>query len=235
MSQSEDQTGQSEDQTREAGVLYLVVCSRHGSRYLDLAGPEEMCPDCRVQSDSQLSAEPARTVYESEIVDQPVSGFAVPADYELYRKLGGQYRRMGSDMIRKYRMCCLSYPGELHALTCLTRRAATSTYQDTVAKAEGRVGIMYGLSNQSLTPVEMEEYLSAIRETVDRCVGDSDDPMATAIGVVIGAASMCWTNPGGAGVFDAERAEGLIRILRTWIMEQSGTADAKNVGEKTDG
>lgn len=41
-------------------ALHLVVCPTHGSRYLDLAerwSPEEMCPDCRVQSN-----EPARMV-----------------------------------------------------------------------------------------------------------------------------------------------------------------------------
>jgi hypothetical protein len=34
----------------------------------------------------------------------------------------------------------------------------------------------------------------------------TDEDAFTAVGLAIGAASVCWENPGGAGVFDSTRA-----------------------------
>lgn len=34
-----------------------------------------------------------------------------------------------------------------------------------------------------------------------------------AVGISIGAASMCWTNPGGAGEFDSTRAANIVEEL----------------------
>jgi hypothetical protein len=37
-----------------------------------------------------------------------------------------------------------------------------------------------------------------------------DTPIHQIIGEAVGAASVCWSNPGGAGVFDSERASAIV-------------------------
>lgn len=47
------------------------------------------------------------------------------------------------------------------------------------------------------------------------------DSMEEAIGLAIGAASVCWENPGGAGVFESGRAAaisaGLLELVRGYV------------------
>lgn len=47
------------------------------------------------------------------------------------------------------------------------------------------------------------------------------DSLEEAVGLAIGAASVCWTNPGGAGVFlsgrAAEISEALVELVRDYV------------------
>jgi hypothetical protein len=50
-----------------------------------------------------------------------------------------------------------------------------------------------------------------------------------AIGLAIGAASMCWENPGGAGVFDSSRAGLLSKLLYEHVQLRWSLADSRPV------
>lgn len=59
---------------------------------------------------------------------------------------------------------------------------------------------------QLVTP---EQFADSVRAEIARAGGD----FFTAAGVVIGAASMCWENPAGAGVFQSSHAAALVPVL----------------------
>lgn len=46
---------------------------------------------------------------------------------------------------------------------------------------------------------------------------DQSLSLEEAIGQAIGAGSMCWENPAGAGEFDSRRAGEIVRALKDWI------------------
>lgn len=48
---------------------------------------------------------------------------------------------------------------------------------------------------------------------------DNDTPLEEAIMQALGAASVCWENPGGAGVFISDRAELIAKELMHFILE----------------
>lgn len=54
-----------------------------------------------------------------------------------------------------------------------------------------------------------DEYKASIRQEIER----HGDNFETAAGIIIGAASMCWATPEGAGVFDSQRASALVDLL----------------------
>jgi hypothetical protein len=150
-------------------ALHLVHCPRHGNRYVDLAGPEEMCPACRVQDGSQISVEPAED-------DTNPFLMALAPKWPYAREKPPYPRVRWHDDLRQ----------------------------------------------------DLPAYLNSVRTTINRCAEESDDPLRAAIGVAMGAASTCWTNLAGAGIFDSDRAEGLVHMLADWVREQSGVSDAKS-------
>jgi hypothetical protein len=48
-------------------------------------------------------------------------------------------------------------------------------------------------------------------------VSRGEDPIATLVGTLAGAVSVCWESPGGAGVFDSERAAALVEDAVEWL------------------
>jgi hypothetical protein len=62
-------------------------------------------------------------------------------------------------------------------------------------------------------PADLEAYKASVREEIARHGGDP----ATAVGFVVGAASSCWSNLGGAGVFESERASALVDVLLEYV------------------
>ncbi len=44
-----------------------------------------------------------------------------------------------------------------------------------------------------------------------------EDALATVIGQLAGYASVCWENPGGAGVFDSDRAKDAVDSVLAWL------------------
>jgi hypothetical protein len=60
-----------------------------------------------------------------------------------------------------------------------------------------------------VTEEELQAYVQSVHKEIDRAGGG---PLAL-FGIVIGAASVCWSNPEGAGVFDSQRASALIDLL----------------------
>jgi hypothetical protein len=62
---------------------------------------------------------------------------------------------------------------------------------------------------------DLTDYIESVHKEIDRNGGD----ISTAIGIVIGAASACWSNLEGAGVFESERASALVDVL----LERVGT------------
>jgi hypothetical protein len=48
-----------------------------------------------------------------------------------------------------------------------------------------------------------------------------DATLWEAIGQAVGAASMCWEHPGGAGVFDADKALWVAQGLERWLREHA--------------
>lgn len=135
------------------------------------------------------------------------------------------------------RMCCLSYPGQEHSVKCPTRVKASYqevSYQEVATEMEGQTGLIYGLcipkvrqtGVEMMDKNEMDAYVEAVKETIDRVTRDSEDPLAAAIGIVLGSASMAWSNPRGAGVFDSQRAEALIHVLKRWLVARLATENA---------
>ena len=61
---------------------------------------------------------------------------------------------------------------------------------------------------EQATP-NLAEYIDGIRHEIKR----SGDTPEMAAGIIIGAASMCWDNMAGAGVFDSRRASALVDLL----------------------
>lgn len=59
---------------------------------------------------------------------------------------------------------------------------------------------------------DLTAYIASLREEIDRHGGD----LPSAVGLVIGAASSCWTNLAGAGVFESDRASALIDLLLSY-------------------
>lgn len=59
---------------------------------------------------------------------------------------------------------------------------------------------------------DMNAYIASLREEIDRHGGD----LPAAVGMVIGAASSCWTNLKGAGVFESDRAAALVDLLLSY-------------------
>lgn len=49
---------------------------------------------------------------------------------------------------------------------------------------------------------------------------DSPDSATSAITQAVGAASMCWENPGGAGEFQSEQALSVVEGLVAWLRGQ---------------
>lgn len=46
---------------------------------------------------------------------------------------------------------------------------------------------------------------------------DGADTLESAVFQALGAASVCWENPGGAGVFESDRAKAIGDELVAWI------------------
>lgn len=57
------------------------------------------------------------------------------------------------------------------------------------------------------------EPLEASTDPIAAAIGDPDISLEEAVGRAIGAASMCWENPGGAGEFDSVAASRIVRLL----------------------
>ena len=62
-------------------------------------------------------------------------------------------------------------------------------------------------------PVDLEEFKANIRDEIARHGGDQ----ATAVGIVVGAASSCWSNLGAAGVFESQHASALVDVLLEYV------------------
>ena len=77
----------------------------------------------------------------------------------------------------------------------------------------------FGVFQRHLPRTAMDEYLKSVERTIAKAVADADKPLVAAIGVVLGAASSCWTNLEGAGTFESDRAAGLITVLEKWVIE----------------
>jgi hypothetical protein len=57
------------------------------------------------------------------------------------------------------------------------------------------------------------------REEWAHTLGNADN-IAEAIGIALGAASMCWENPAGAGTFESDRASVLVDVLTEYVLDQ---------------
>lgn len=63
-----------------------------------------------------------------------------------------------------------------------------------------------------MTETEIETYIAGVREAIDR----EDGSLPSAVGIIIGAASMCWEHVDRAGVFQPDRASALIDLLLSY-------------------
>lgn len=50
-------------------------------------------------------------------------------------------------------------------------------------------------------------------------VSRGEDPIATLIGQLAGAASVCWENPAGAGAFESDRAAAMVEDAVEWLRQ----------------
>jgi hypothetical protein len=62
-----------------------------------------------------------------------------------------------------------------------------------------------------------------------------DVPVHEAVMQALGAASVCWSNPGGAGVFDPERAEAIGNELLDLLRRKLWTSSPPATGRDSDG
>lgn len=74
---------------------------------------------------------------------------------------------------------------------------------------------------------EIVAYIDSIREEIDRHNGS----LPTAVGIVVGAASMCWPLPGGASVFQSQRASALVDLLLSYTGSSEPVSSRDAVGE----
>lgn len=55
--------------------------------------------------------------------------------------------------------------------------------------------------------------------------------LETAVGIAIGAGSVCWTTPEGSGIFDSERASEIVDELVAWVNDHYTVADPHLLSE----
>jgi hypothetical protein len=64
--------------------------------------------------------------------------------------------------------------------------------------------------------------------------GSAGPSLEGAVFLALGAASVCWENPGGAGAFDATRAEEIGHALLSFIRENTLPAPAQSTKHNPD-
>ncbi len=75
---------------------------------------------------------------------------------------------------------------------------------------------------------EITEYIDSLREEIDR----HDGSLPTAVGMIIGAASSCWSNLSGAGVFESQRASALVDLLLSYTGPFEPAASSPETGDQ---
>lgn len=62
---------------------------------------------------------------------------------------------------------------------------------------------------------DLKAYIESVHAEIERHGGGIE----TAIGIVVGAASACWSNLEGAGKFQSQRASALVDVLMDRVRE----------------
>jgi hypothetical protein len=85
------------------------------------------------------------------------------------------------------------------------------------AQVSGGLGARIEINAQGTKVYDVNGDRVELGKTVN--ILDPELPIEEFIGQAVGAASMCWENPEGAGVFDSERAERIAEELTARISE----------------
>lgn len=87
------------------------------------------------------------------------------------------------------------------------------------------------------SPIDFERWAEGYAESLIRHTAEADNPLGAAIAMVVGTASMCWTEVQRSGVreplraFDEQQANKLVLILQAWI--EVSAKDGTILGEDT--
>lgn len=77
------------------------------------------------------------------------------------------------------------------------------------------------------------DYLASFRADIARCVDEGSDELRTAVGMILGGASSCWSNLAGAGEFESQRASALVDLLLEYVEPRPATCACNTTEQRT--